>query len=461
MKYSVTFREEDYEALVAHLFSYGDSERAAYLLCRPSISENETRLIVKEIIPVQDHEVAESSRAHMIIPSLSFRHVLKRADETKQCFVFVHSHPPEIPYHSEQDNSEERKMFKTTYIRVSTKGVHGSIVISSPTNPQGRVWFEDGTSTLIEVIRTIGKKFRFFSDAIAFSTNNIQLFDRQIRAFGSDTQRLLGNLTIGIIGVGGTGSSVAEQLIRLGVGHLIISDGQKLEGSNVNRVYGSRVSDDGTLKVKLIERLARDTGTGTEVTSIENDITYEAVMRKFRDCDIIFGCTDDEWGRSILNKFAVYYLIPVFDLGVKVTSENETIKYVEGRVTTLLPGEACLICRGRINPKNVLSESLEATNQEEARKLRKEGYIPELAEPAPAVVPFTTTIAAASISELLHRLTGYLGSDRVSSELIYQFHYSKIRTNRIASKPDCMCIDPVFIGRADSVPFLDLTWRPE
>ena len=461
MKYSVTFREEDYEALVAHLFSHGNSERAAYLLCRPSISENETRLMIREIIPVQDHDVAESSRSHMRIPSLSFRRALKRANETKQCFIFVHSHPPEVSHHSEQDTLEERKLFKTAYIRVSTKGVHGSIVISSPTNPQGRIWLEDGTNVPVWVIRSIGKKFRFFSDLITSSTHNIQLFDRQIRAFGSDIQKLLSNLTVGIIGVGGTGSSIAEQLIRLGVGHLIISDGQMLERSNVNRVYGSRISDNGILKIRLIERLASDIGTGTIITSFDENITCESVMKKFRDCDIIFGCTDDEWGRSILARFAIYYLIPVFDMGVRVASENEMIKSVEGRVTTLLPGEACLFCRGRIDPRNILNESLEATNPEEAKARRKEGYIPQLAEPAPAVVPFTTTIAAAAVSELLHRLTGYLGDERVSNEVIYQFHNSKIRTNRFLSKPDCICNDPSFIGRADSTPFLDLTWRPE
>ncbi len=461
MKYSVTFQEEDYEALVAHLFSHGNVERAAYLLCRPSITDSETRLIVREVVPVEEHEVAESSHVHMKIPSISFRRILKHADDTKQCFVFVHSHPSDVPYHSEQDDFEELKMFRTAYIRIATKGVHGSIVISSPTNPQGRVWLEDGTNVPIWVIRTIGKKFRFFSDRIKSSTHNVQLFDRQIRAFGSDIQRLLGNLTIGIVGVGGTGSSVAEQLIRLGVGHLVISDSQELESSNVNRVYGSRISDDGTLKISLIERLARDIGTGTVVTPFEKDITFESIIREFRKCDIIFGCTDDEWGRSILTKFAIYYLIPIFDLGVKIKSEDDTIKSVEGRITTLLPGEACLFCRGRINPKNVLSESLEATNPQEARTLRREGYIPELAEPAPAVVPFTTTIASGSISELLHRLTGYLGIDRVSSEVIYQFHNSRIRTNRFPPKPDCFCTDQKYIGRADSRPFLDLTWRPE
>ena len=42
------------------------------------------------------------------------------------------------------------------------------------------------------------------------------VFDRQVRAFGADIQELLATLRIGIVGNGGTGSPVAEQLIRLG-----------------------------------------------------------------------------------------------------------------------------------------------------------------------------------------------------------------------------------------------------
>jgi molybdopterin/thiamine biosynthesis adenylyltransferase len=41
-------------------------------------------------------------------------------------------------------------------------------------------------------------------------------------AFGSATQSLLRNLRIGIVELGGTGSPLAEQLYRLGVGQLLL-----------------------------------------------------------------------------------------------------------------------------------------------------------------------------------------------------------------------------------------------
>ena len=68
MRYSITFRSDDFETLKAHLFPPSVlKERAAYLICRTSESSDETRLLVREVIPVEAHETFESSAAHMSI----------------------------------------------------------------------------------------------------------------------------------------------------------------------------------------------------------------------------------------------------------------------------------------------------------------------------------------------------------------------------------------------------------
>ena len=50
------------------------------------------------------------------------------------------------------------------------------------------------------------------------------MWDRNVRAFGADLQRALGELRVTIVGCGGTGSAVAEQITRLGVRHLHLID---------------------------------------------------------------------------------------------------------------------------------------------------------------------------------------------------------------------------------------------
>jgi tRNA A37 threonylcarbamoyladenosine dehydratase len=198
----------------------------------------------------------------------------------------------------------------------------------------------------------------------------LEIFDRQVRAFGAEIQQLLATLHIGIVGNGGTGSAVGEQLIRLGAGRLSLFEGQTLDASNVTRVYGSRLTDVDRLKVKIIERLAKEIGFGTEVTLFPKHITNSETAKALRDCDVIFGCTDDEWGRSILSKLAIDYYIPVIDMGVKIDSNEGSIVSVQGRATTLAPGSACLFCRGRITAEGVRAQVIECCNPSQAEELR-------------------------------------------------------------------------------------------
>jgi molybdopterin/thiamine biosynthesis adenylyltransferase len=458
MTYSLTFTEALYEQLTAHLFPGStDLERAAYLLCRTSVTPHETRLLVRELLPVSEWEVASASPHGMTIPAVSFARAMKRAHDTKQVFMFVHSHPGGRAEFSRQDDVEEKKLFRTAAIRIGP-GPHGSLVASSRDDVTGRVWTDEGSSSPISKIRIIGRTFRFVGGRE--SRVSLDMFDRQVRAFGSGLQELVQTLTIGVVGVGGTGSAVCEQLIRLGVKHLQVFDGDVIDGSNVTRVYGSGIGDIGVPKVENIRTLAERVGFGCEVTPIPKPITYRSAAERLKDCDVVLGCTDDEWGRSILNRLAIYYYIPVIDMGVRITSTGGVINSVQGRVTILTPGASCLFCRGRIGG-NISAEVLRATNPAAAESLRLEGYIPELEESAPSVIAFTTAVASTAIIELIQRLTGFMGIDRTATEILHLFDQTRIRTNSRPSDPDCICSNVEKIGRGDSEPFLGSTWRSE
>lgn len=405
MHYTMTFHEEDYSRLIEHLFADRSVEQAAYLLCGVSRSDEENRLLVREVIPVT--EMTEASPTHMKIPSRSFTRALKKVDQDHGSFVFVHSHPLGFPGFSLQDDAEELKLSRTASNRIKNPGPHGALVLSDPEKPVGRVWLQDGTFSPIERIRVIGRRFRFYFGG-SIEDEIPQFYDRQIRAFGKDIQTLLCRLHVGVVGAGGTGSCVAEQLIRLGVGRITVADSDTFDATNVNRVYGTRAIDQDIPKVKLIQRMAAEIGLSTKLRIIPKPITFESAFRPFRECDVIFGCTDDQWGRSLLNMMAYYYLLPVFDMGVKIDSNEGVIRSIEGRVTTLMPSEACLFCRKRIQAETIRHEVEQATNPDLTEERRKQGYAPELRDHDPAVIPFTSGIASSAISEFLHRLTGFM-----------------------------------------------------
>ena len=444
---------------MATLFGGHDVEKAAYMTCGISRTEEETRLLVRSVTPVETADIISESPTHISIRARSYLAALKNAHVREEAFVFVHSHPRGFPEHSPQDDVEEEALFRTAHVRVRGVPVHASIIFSKPGAVTGRVWLPNGSTAPLARVRVIGNRFRFF-DAEA-SSEVAQWTDRQVRALGHEIQSLLGRLTVGVVGVGGTGSAVFEQLVRLGVGRIIVTDPDTFDPTNVNRVYGSRLADAGRRKVEVTTRLAEGIGVGTRVDAVHGSLTSESVARAFRECDVLFGCTDDQWGRSILTRFALRYLIPVFDMGVAIDAPEQVISTIQGRVTTLLPGRACLFCRDRISAERVTAESVASIDPDRAAQLRREGYAPDLDDPAPAVIPFTSAVAAAAITEFLHRLTGCLGADRHSSETLLLISDSRMRTNDRLSTDDCFCGRQEYWGRGDSARFLDLSWRPE
>lgn len=454
MDFTLTISGADAALLQRIIFSVPGVEGAAYLLCGRSQTPHEQRFLVREVVPVADQDYLVREPYRLSIASRSYVALAKRAAIRGDSILFVHSHPTGIEDFSEQDDREEPKLMQFFTDRLPQQP-HGSLVVVSPSCMKGRVW--NGGWRFMSRIRQIGERFRFV-DAHNADSPISTFFDRQVRAFGKDIQRLLERMHVGIVGAGGTGSAVLEELVRLGVGTVSVFDGERFESSNVNRVYGSRVKDDDCAKVKIAERHLTGIGLGTRVRPYAGSINSERIARALRECDVVFGCTDRQAPRGTLVRLALWYLIPVIDIGVKITAEEGVIRDVIGRVTVLMPGEACLFCRGRISAEMIRLESL---SPEEWAALADEDYAPELQEPAPAVIPFTTAVASQGVQEMLHRLTGFMGADRHSSETLMLFHDRTVRTNRSPANPDCLCSQRQHWGKGDRRNFLDLMWPAE
>jgi hypothetical protein len=119
------------------------------------------------------------------------------------------------------------------------------------------------------------------------------------------------------------------------------------------------------------------------------------------------------------------------------------------------PGAACLVCRDRIDLQLAQAEALPPPE----RTLRQdEGYAPALPGIEPAVVTFTTAVAAFAVAELLERLVGY-GPEESPSEILLRFHEREISTNVASPRAGHYC-DPSAgkIGLGETVPFLEQTW---
>ena len=75
-------------------------------------------------------------------------------------------------------------------------------------------------------------------------------------------------------------------------------------------------------KVDVAKRYVEGLSLGTRVSAIATDLATPSAVRAIAECDIVFGCMDGAEGRHLLNRIAAFYLLPYFDLGVRLDADG-------------------------------------------------------------------------------------------------------------------------------------------
>ena len=134
------------------------------------------------------------------------------------------------------------------------------------------------------------------------------------QAFDEGTIQRLRRLSIAVIGASGTGSPVIEQLMRLGVGELVIVDDDHMEDRNVNRILNSTMRGRATRarRRSMCSAMPSSGRNWARASSACRRICgIRDVVREVAQCDVVFGCMDTVDGRYLLNALASYYTIAV------------------------------------------------------------------------------------------------------------------------------------------------------
>lgn len=431
-------------------------EIAGVLIVGKVENPDELRLVAREFRPAPTAAYLEQSPRRLRLSSAGYMSALSSADSLKASAIFVHSHPADEPAMSPMDDVVDERLRSPFQIRTKSP-LYGSLVLQAAPDGfrfSGRVWREDELIGPISTLRELGKHFRFTSaidDPEPLPAP--ATFDRQVRAFGTAMQALLSRLHIGVVGCGGTGSAVIEQLIRLGVGRLTVVDDQDLTDTNVTRVYGSGLADVHRAKVDIARDNAARIGLGATVRTIKGSVTEQGVARALGECDLVFGCTDDNAGRLVLAHLAYKLLIPVLDVGVRIVRRDDRLSEVLCRLNVQVPGAACVQCWGTVDAERARLELMARADLEE---IQGEGYAPDIDTPDPAVIAYTTLVASLAVAEMLGRLTGLMaeGPDRVMFLASSRQLISSLRPP--AEHHWCARTDTWGIGVTKR--FLDQTW---
>ena len=180
--------------------------------------------------------------------------------------------------------------------------------------------------------------------------------DRQ-SFLGSDSESRLADLTVAIVGLGGGGSHVAQQLAHVGIGGFVLIDDDSIDETNLNRLVGGTREDveNGTLKVDIAARIIRGVNPSAHIQLVPEK--WQAAADLVRHVDAVFGCVDNVRGKDELEAFCRRLLIPYIDQGMDVHETTEGF-LVAGQVVLSVPGGPCLRCLGVVTDDALDQEGL-------------------------------------------------------------------------------------------------------
>jgi hypothetical protein len=402
---SLTVSGRDWNRLRSLLFTADGYENAAVLLCGESRVDEARRLLVREVIGVPAEGYIAREPLHLEVAPGFYNSIVDRCVRDRLVPVISHSHPFNGParYSGSDDFGESRLL---PILESLTSGKPASLLLTRTSisarqiNDSGFEYFGSvkllGPRVEVAYIEPIPGK-HVAGDAV---------FDRQIRAFGREGQRVLGSLTVAVVGLGGTGALVAEQLARVGVGRLLLVDFDAVEPSNLNRLFGADQGSVGRPKVDVAGDHIASFRPDASLEKIGDSIVRQPILMRLREADIVIGCVDNDLARSALARFAHQYLVPVVDLGIRLDARKGHMTAAAGRVSVVGVDQVCLRCGNHVSAERIRADSLAPA---ERRALAREGYVMGVGDPVPAVATLNCVVAglgATAAVNLFVNLTG-------------------------------------------------------
>src|ERR1700676_5289818 len=109
---------------------------------------------------------------------------------------------------------------------------------------------------------------------------------------GPDSQDLISKCTIAVVGLGGGGSHIVQQLAHIGFQRYVIYDFDLVEESNLNRLVGAKSIDVAAETPKL--HIAKTMIYGLQPSAIVRGFAcrWQENPLPLRECQIVFGCVD-------------------------------------------------------------------------------------------------------------------------------------------------------------------------
>jgi hypothetical protein len=389
--------------LVGTLFTTDLAENFAFGLARPFRRRWGLLYVLEDVAKVRRQDYEGRSGGGLTLnrsTSNKVNAIARDAAKAGLIPVHFHSHPPGCHDFSGYDDAHEAQLHE--WLRRKNQPLLISVVIPYGGTPTARLWVEGGTETL---------GFRKGLQPMSgYAGQAPDALDRQ-RAFGPGLSAAARALSVAIVGTGGIGMLVAEQLVRCGFRRFVLIDEDKVDLSNLNRLNGTFAGDVGQRKVviasRLIHQCAASLGTRADVEIFADDI-YCAGRRTqelIRQCDLVIALTDNQLSRIRTLRLAMEGAAEFLSAGVDIRLTGGGT--IGGLYAEIVSGERyrfCPVCAGRLDLSEAAIEARRYVGGIVAEHAVREGYLPNVS--APSVMSLNSTAAGMLCLEIQRRVSG-------------------------------------------------------
>jgi molybdopterin-synthase adenylyltransferase len=440
MPYAIVIPPVMAEALRAHLLTDRSREQMAIVLCGVDQTHDRVRLLGRHLVTMPPEAFTHQSSGGLALDQAVQRHVLALASREGLSQVDFHTHPGDGPgvAFSTTDDGSEREMVR--YLASRLPGTLYASVVLNACSAAARIWqMEHGEPNPVPVEAPrldAGVAPARRRDWVAYPSADGR-FDRQLMAFGPAFQETLRAVRIGVVGLGGLGSVMVEELARLGVRDWVLVDPDRVEPSNLNRLVHA-TPDDADEEIPKVDVAARN------IRSLDKEARVEALqctafaprsLKRLKECDLLIATTDNDASRLALNALSCQYLIPLVHAGVNLEpGEHGVFHDISGEVALPPLGGWCLLCAGVVSPQRA---AWDLARPEERALLAARGYISGVA--APAVYHLNALIASLAVTEIHNLLHPYKPLRRY---LVYRELVAELMSIEVSQTDGCLHCGP-------------------
>ena len=412
-----------YGELHRHLFPGDGDEHGAVILAGTCESDRDLRLVARELHLAKDGvDYVPGKRGYRMLKAEFIQGRILRARDRRLAYLAIHNHggTDSVGFSGPDMASHERGYPALLDI---ARGMPVGALVFARSAVAGDLWFPGCERAALGHATIVGHRRRVLFPQPEKKAAAVGMYDRQSRLFGDAGQELLRRTRVGIVGLGGAGSVLAELLGRLGVGEFVLADPERAEDTNLPRLIAARRRDAvappwlprvlahrlRSRKVRMAARNIRRANRDARIEAVPRDFLDADVAARFTGCDFLFLAADTMGARLLFNAIVHQYGIPGIQVGAKIpVAEDGVVGNVFCVSRMVTPEQGCLWCNGLINPARLQDEAV----PEPAK--RGYAYVDDPDVVAPSVVTMNAVACAHAADDFLFYLTGLKYADAES-----------------------------------------------